>query len=225
MFCDSIAAIRAGLQGSNSESMPEGVDRRPWKPRPARQTQLLNNSVECHLCILHEQWPPPQRDEYMVLKGGIGAPPFEINLQGRLCGLMQWNEATFMELGTSNHQTIWSDVVEAEPNRFGHTEARARQQAEKRAVGIPAQTWTPKLKCGLNNAPDIVLGKDEWNGPSTRLAIKNSWGDFMPLILGMDISRKSNHFIKPASSLKDRWHRSSPLYGYFRADVVFAFCV
>jgi hypothetical protein len=56
----------------------------------------------------------------------------------------------------------------------------------------------------LNNAPDIILGKDKRNRPPSRLAAKNSWRYFMPQILGMHISGKSNHLIKPASSLNDR---------------------
>ena len=60
---DAITAIRAGLQGSNGEGMPQRVERRSGEPGSARQTEFLNNSVECALCVLDKQWSPPQRDE------------------------------------------------------------------------------------------------------------------------------------------------------------------
>jgi hypothetical protein len=59
----------------------------------------------------------------MVVERGIGASTFEINFHGRPCGFMQRNKPAFAELGTSNHQTICGDVVEAESDRFRYAEA------------------------------------------------------------------------------------------------------
>src|ERR1700692_4098158 len=98
----------------------------------------------------------------MVVQGRIGTPPFDITFQCGACGFMQRNEPAFTELGTTNHQTIWRNIVEEELDCFRCTEACAGHEAEKRAVRIPTQrTWASKLRCCFDNAPDVVPTKNK----------------------------------------------------------------
>jgi hypothetical protein len=54
----------------------------------------------------------------MVLEGGIGAPLLEVPFESSSGRLMQGYEAALAEFRTSDHQTIWRDVIQSQPDRF-----------------------------------------------------------------------------------------------------------
>jgi hypothetical protein len=70
----------------------------------------------------------------MVVKGGVGAALLEIPFESRLCCFMQGHKAALTEFGASNHQAIGRNVIKSQVERFGHSQSRACEQGEQRAV-------------------------------------------------------------------------------------------
>src|SRR6266849_1441022 len=98
MLCDSIPAIRAGLQRPYCERVPKGMDCGPRKPWSTREADLLDDVVECGFGVMQQQRAPPQGNEHVIIQWGIGAPPQEVLFQAGLCGLVKGNEPAFAKL-------------------------------------------------------------------------------------------------------------------------------
>src|SRR5450759_3844594 len=106
---------------------------------------------------------------------------------------------------------------------FRHAKPCTRQQGEERAVGMPTKGIAfTQLRCGLEDALDFVAGENVGNGSRPILTAEDGGRYFVALVFGTDVPRKSDHLAKPASSLRQRRCRSSPLNGGFSADVLFA---
>jgi hypothetical protein len=129
-----------------------------WQPRPPLQTDFVNGTAECCLNIFNTQRFSSQGDEYVVIEGSIGTAVFQIVFDSCLRGLMQGYKATFAEFGTPNHQTIRGYILKAQSDCFGHTQPRACQQSEQRAVNFSPQGTVTGLRCCLHETLDIFLG-------------------------------------------------------------------
>lgn len=176
MFRDAIAAIRASFQGPHSEGVAQRVRRGSRQPGSARQTDGVNRGSECGLNIRRKQWFSAQRNEHVVIEGGIRAAPLKITFESRLCRFVQGDEATFPELGTSDHEAIWGDILKAQADGFRYTQPRARQQSEQRAVGVSTQRTVARLGSRVHETLDVALGKDVRDGPLPVLATKDRRG-------------------------------------------------
>ena len=73
--------------------------------------------------------------EHMIVEGVIGVPLLEVPFESSPCCLVQGYETALTKFSTSDHQTIWCDVIQPQPDRLGHPQSRACQQREQRAVG------------------------------------------------------------------------------------------
>src|SRR6266567_4397662 len=96
----------------------------------------------------------------MVVEGSVGAPLLEVPFEPGLCCLVQGQETALPEFGTPDHQTIGSDVVKAQPDRFRHSQSRAGQQGEQRAVGRWMERSIPRLRSCLDELSDLFGGQN-----------------------------------------------------------------
>src|SRR5208283_954391 len=161
----------------------------------------------------------------MVIEGSIGPALFEIAFDSGSGSFMQGHEAAFAKLGAPNHQTVWSDILKAKPDCFGHTHSRTCQQSEERAVGLLTQGTITGLRCCLHEALYVIAGKNVRNWSRPRFTAKNRWRQLMGLILSPNVAGKSNHFTKSTSAPIDRGGQSGPLDSDLRANTLFSSCL
>jgi hypothetical protein len=47
--------------------------------------------------VVQKQRAPPQRNEHVIIQGGIGAPQLDVSFKGNLCSLVKGNKTAFAE--------------------------------------------------------------------------------------------------------------------------------
>src|ERR1700730_8394864 len=102
-------------------------------PRPcrsARQTYLSSGGTERCLNILDTQRLSSQRDKHVVVEWRIRASVFQITFESCSGSVMQGNEAPLAELGTSDHQPIWRNVLIVQLDGFRYPKSGASQKRE-----------------------------------------------------------------------------------------------
>jgi hypothetical protein len=113
---------------------------------------------------------------------------------------MQWHQTAFAKLGAADDQSVCGDVFKAERDRLRHTKSRARQQGEKRAVGLSTKGIPPtQAECCFNEPFDVVDREDVRHGPRAFLAPEYGGRNLMTLILCAKVSRKPNYLTKSAA--------------------------
>src|SRR5580658_2812552 len=220
---DPVATVRAVFQGANGECVPKSVNRRTRTPRFALQSDPLRRASECRLCISYQQRPSSQRDEYVIVEWSKRASLPEISLQTNLCSAVQWHQTAFSKLGAADDQSVRGDIVKAKPDRLRHAKARACQQGEESAVGLPAKRITPaELEGSLDQASEVFRRKNIRNRARTFLGPEHGWRNLMAMVLCSKETGKSDYLPKATSSRGDRPRNTRPLDRHLGTDIVLA---
>src|ERR1017187_8871038 len=165
MFGDPIPAVRAGFQCPYCERVPQGVNRGAWESRSARKADLFDYVVEGGFSVVQKYRAPPQGNEHVIIQWSVGTPPLEVLFQGSLSGLVKGDKTAFAELRTANDQTVRGDVLKTEMDCFRHAKPRTGQQGKERTVSTPTKGIAfTQLRCGLEDALDVVPGENVGNG-------------------------------------------------------------
>ena len=139
----------------------------------------------------------------MVVEGGVRAPLLEVPFESRLRCLMQGHEAALAKFSTSNHQTIWRDVVKSKVDRFGHSQPCAGQQGKQRAVGYSTDSMLDLGGCG-DKLPGLLASQNVRGWSPRSLSAENRWWHFMAFVFGAQIAGESNDHPKPTGALRKR---------------------
>src|SRR5580700_2216515 len=159
----------------------------------------------------------------MIIERSKRTSLLDIALQANLCGAMQWHQTAFAKLGAPDDQSVRSNVFESELDCLRHAKSRARQQSEKRGVGLSTKGIPPThAGCCFDEPFDVVDREDVRHGPWAFLAPEYRGRDLMTLVFCAKVSRKPDYLTKSARSRGNRPRYASPLNSSFSADVALA---